>query len=94
MSRKLTENNGAGWAFAAPSVLLIGLFIILPFFLAIGFSLTDQRLISPNPTRYVGMENYRDLLGLNVLKIEPERDDTGQLVRDDDGALEYPRVRS
>ncbi|AMM83481.1 sugar ABC transporter permease [Martelella sp. AD-3] len=94
MSRKLTENNGAGWAFAAPSILLIGLFIILPFFLAIGFSLTDQRLISPNPTRYVGMENYRDLLGLNVISIEPERDDEGQLLRDDDGALEYPRVRS
>ena len=94
MSRKLTENNGAGWAFAAPSILLIGLFIILPFFLAIGFSLTDQRLISPNPTRYVGMENYRDLLGLNVIKIAPERDDSGQLVRDDDGALEYPRVRA
>ncbi|MET3598929.1 carbohydrate ABC transporter permease [Martelella mangrovi] len=94
MSRKLTENNGAGWAFAAPSVLLIGLFIILPFFLAIAFSLTDQRLISPNPTRYVGMENYRDLLGLNVIAIAPERDDSGVLVRDDDGALEYPRVRS
>ena len=94
MSRKLTENNGAGWAFAAPSILLIGLFIILPFFLAIGFSLTDQRLISPNPMRYVGMENYRDLLGLNVISIEPERDDDGQLLRDDDGALEYPRVRA
>ncbi|MGV0876869.1 sugar ABC transporter permease [Martelella sp. FLE1502] len=94
MSRKLTENNGAGWAFAAPSILLIGLFIILPFFLAIAFSLTDQRLISPNPTRYVGAENYRDLLGLNVIKLEPETADDGSLARDEDGNLEYPRVRS
>lgn len=94
MSRKLTENNGAGWAFAAPSILLIGLFIILPFFLAIAFSLTDQRLISPNPTRYVGAENYRDLLGLNVIKLEPETADDGTLARDEDGNLEYPRVRS
>lgn len=94
MSRKLTENNGAGWAFAAPSILLIGLFIILPFFLAIAFSLTDQRLISPNPTRYVGAENYRDLLGLNVIKLEPETADDGTLARDQDGNLEYPRVRS
>ncbi|MGV0818421.1 carbohydrate ABC transporter permease [Martelella sp. AMO21009] len=94
MSRRLTENNGAGWAFAAPSILLIGLFIILPFFLAIAFSLTDQRLISPNPTRYVGAENYRDLLGLNVIKLEPETADDGSLARDEDGNLEYPRVRS
>ncbi|WP_174802088.1 carbohydrate ABC transporter permease [Martelella limonii] len=94
MSRKLTENNGAGWAFAAPSTLLIGLFIILPFFLAIAFSLTDQRLISPNPTRYVGAENYRDLLGINVIRLEPEVGDDGQLARDKDGNLEYPRVRS
>ncbi|MGV0911254.1 carbohydrate ABC transporter permease [Martelella sp. FOR1707] len=94
MSRKLTENNGAGWAFAAPSILLIGLFIILPFFLAIAFSLTDQRLISPNPTRYVGAENYRDLLGLNIIKLEPETADDGTLARDEDGNLEYPRVRS
>ena len=94
MSRKLTENNGAGWAFAAPSILLIGLFIILPFFLAIAFSLTDQRLISPNPTRYVGAENYRDLLGINVIRLEPEVGDDGQLARDKDGNLEYPRVRS
>jgi multiple sugar transport system permease protein len=77
-----------------PGFGLIALFIILPFFFAFYFSLTDQRLVSPNPTQWVGLQNYRSLLAVGVLTLEPERDDAGEIVRDDDGAIEYPRVRS
>lgn len=94
MASKLTRSNGAGWAFALPGFGLIAMFIIVPFFFAFGLSLTDQRLISPNPTQYVGAENYTDMLGIGLLTLEPERNDSGALVRDDDGSLEYPRVRS
>ncbi|MDJ0827804.1 MAG: sugar ABC transporter permease [Rhodobacter sp.] len=90
---KLTQSNAAGWGFAAPAVGLVAVFIILPFFFAFAFSLTNQRLISPNPTEYVGFENYRNLLGLGVLRIEPERDDAGEIVRDAQGDPKYPRVR-
>ncbi len=79
---------------AFPGVALIATFIILPFFLAFAFSLTNQRLASPNPTEYVGFENYRELLGLAVFTLEPERDEAGQVLRDDDGAIEYPRLRN
>ncbi|MEM9341642.1 MAG: hypothetical protein AAGA87_01220 [Pseudomonadota bacterium] len=61
-SPKLTRSNRAGWLMALPGVRLIATFIILPFFLAFAFSLTNQRLASPNPTEYVGFENYSDLL--------------------------------
>jgi multiple sugar transport system permease protein len=94
LASKLTQSNGAGWAFALPGFALLALFIIVPFFLAFAFSLTDQRLISPNPTQYVGLENYRDLLGLAVITLEPKRDDAGEIVRDEDGNPEYARVRS
>jgi multiple sugar transport system permease protein len=77
-----------------PGFGLIAIFIIMPFFFAFYFSLTNQRLVSPNPTEWVGLQNYRDLLGVGVLTLEPERDDAGAIVRDDDGAIEYPRVRS
>jgi multiple sugar transport system permease protein len=77
-----------------PGFGLIALFIILPFFFAFYFSLTDQRLVSPNPTQWVGLQNYRSLLAVGVLTLEPERDDAGEIVREDDGAIEYPRVRS
>lgn len=69
------------------------LFIIVPFFLAFGLSLTNQRLASPNPTEYVGIDNYRDLLGVSLFRLEPERDDSGAVLRDDNGDIEYPRLR-
>lgn len=94
MASKLTRSTGAGWAFALPGFGLIALFIIVPFFFAFGLSLTNQRLISPNPTEYVGFENYRDLLNLSVITLEPERDDSGAVIRDGDGEIEYPRVRT
>jgi len=34
--------------------LLIFTFMILPFLMAFGFAFTNQRLISPNPTEFVG----------------------------------------
>ncbi|WP_404404023.1 carbohydrate ABC transporter permease [Pelagibacterium halotolerans] len=94
MASKLTTSNRAGWAFALPGFALIAMFIIVPFFFAFGLSLTNQRLVSPNPTQYVGFENYRSLLGLAVVTIEPERDESGALVRDEDGAIQYPRLRT
>ncbi|WP_333714834.1 carbohydrate ABC transporter permease [Yoonia sp.] len=93
MSSKLTTSNRAGWAFAAPGIVLIATFIILPFFFAFALSLTNQRLISPNPTQYVGLQNYRDMLSVSVLRLTPEQDEAGQILRDAAGTPSYPRVR-
>lgn len=94
MSSRLTRSNRAGWAFALPGFGLIAMFIILPFLFAFGLSLTNQRLVSPNPTQYVGFANYSNLLSLGVLTLEPERDAAGTITRDEAGQPEYPRVRS
>ncbi len=94
MASKLFRSNRVGWGFALPAFALIATFIILPFFFAFYFSLTNQRLISPNPTEFVGFENYRNLLKLAVVTIEPERDDSGAVVRDENGEIVYPRVRT
>lgn len=93
MSSKLTTSNRAGWAFALPGFGLISFFIVIPFFFAFYLSLTNQRLISPNPTEFVGLKNYDSLLSIGVLTIEPERDDAGAVIRGADGVPEYPRVR-
>ena len=93
MASRLTTSNRAGWAFALPGFGLIAIFIVLPFFFAFYFSLTNQRLISPNPTEFVGLDNYAQLLGVGVVTLEPERDAAGVVIRDGDGAIEYPRLR-
>ena len=56
------EEERAGWAFSAPALVLLGLFIVLPFAMAIVFSLTNQRLVSPLATGFVGLDNYVQVL--------------------------------
>lgn len=94
MASRLSTSNRAGWLMALPGFGLIILFVILPFVLAFALSFTNQRLVSPNPTEWVGLSNYRALLGVGVLHLEPERDDAGNVVTDENGAAEYPRLRS
>lgn len=48
--------------FSAPGLLLLTAFVVAPFLLAIYFSFTNERLISPLPTRWVGLDNYTDIL--------------------------------
>jgi multiple sugar transport system permease protein len=91
---KLTISKYTGWGFAFPGFSMIFLFIILPFILAIWFSLTNQRLISPNPTEFVGLENYKRLLSISLLKVEPKRNLQGHVMHGKDGEILYPRMRN
>ena len=52
----------AGLVFASPAVILLTLFMVLPFAFALYLSFTNRKLLSPLPTRWVGFENYRDVL--------------------------------
>ncbi|MFW8635693.1 carbohydrate ABC transporter permease [Cribrihabitans pelagius] len=94
MSSKLRRSNRAGWLFALPGFSLLFLFIIVPFFFAFWLSLTNQRLVSPNPAEFVGLKNYADLLSVSVITLEPERGAGGEVQRDEDGQAVYPRVRT
>ncbi len=84
----------AGWLMAAPAIALLLTFLIVPFFFAFYFSFTNQRLFSPNPTEFVGLRNFRQLLTVRTLTLEPLTDETtGEPLQDEDGATLYPRVR-
>lgn len=52
----------AAWAFSAPGLLFLLVFLILPFVLAIVFSFTNARLITPLATRFAGVDNYIEVL--------------------------------
>lgn len=83
-----------GWLMAAPAIILIFTFLILPFFMAFGFAFTNQRLITPNPTEWVGWRNFENLLTLRTFTLDPLVDEvTGQPARDEDGTLVYPALR-
>ena len=83
-----------GWLMAAPALLVLLVFLIIPFFMAFTTSFTNQRLISPNPTEFVGLQNFQNLLTVRLFTLEPSKDEaTGEILRDDDGNIEYPRLR-
>jgi multiple sugar transport system permease protein len=60
--RRPSQSGLVAWLFSAPGLLLLGAFLVAPFALALGFSFTNQRLISPLPTRFVGLDNYTAIL--------------------------------
>ena len=77
-----------------PAFLLMLVFLIAPFFAGIWYSFTDQRMISPLPTQFVGLRNYTRMLKISVLPLDPVIDpQTGQPQRDANGNLVYPRSR-
>jgi multiple sugar transport system permease protein len=52
------------WAFATPALILLLIFLLIPFFIAIYYSLTNARLVSgPLHTKFVGLSNYIQMLG-------------------------------
>ncbi|WP_428036324.1 carbohydrate ABC transporter permease, partial [Amphritea sp.] len=79
---------------SAPALLGLFMFMVLPFLMALGMSFTDQRLLSPNATEWVGLRNYDRLLNVSWLVQEPVSDADNHLQRTAEGELVYPRLRS
>jgi multiple sugar transport system permease protein len=52
------------WTFAAPALILLIIFLVIPFFIAIYYSLTNARLVlGPLHTKFIGLSNYILMLG-------------------------------
>jgi multiple sugar transport system permease protein len=81
------------WLLASPAMILMILFLIIPFLLAFYFSFTNQRLISPNPTEFLGLQNYKQLLTIKILRLDPILTETGEPVLDEEGNFTYIRER-
>lgn len=93
-TERLRETSMA-WLMLAPAAIGLTIFLIVPFLMAFQLSLTDTRLLSPNPPQFVGVENYRKLLRIEVIRMEPLKDPvTGEIQRDEQGQVLYPRPRT
>ncbi|MFN2197717.1 MAG: carbohydrate ABC transporter permease [Anaerolineales bacterium] len=58
------EESVMAWVFSAPAIILLIVFLVVPFIMAVGLSFTDQRLIpNPNlPTKIVWFRNFVRLI--------------------------------
>ncbi len=59
----LGNESTAAWAFLAPALILLLVFLITPFIMSLVLSFTSQRLVSPLPTKIIGLRNYIRLFG-------------------------------
>src|SRR5215216_3860109 len=51
-----------GWLMAAPALILLAVFMLVPALISFGLAFTDQRLApGPLPTRFVGLGNFTRL---------------------------------
>jgi multiple sugar transport system permease protein len=92
--RRLNEMFTA-WMFMAPAALGLLVFMVIPFLMAFYLSLTDTRLMSPDPPELIGLENYSSLLRIDVISMDPLVDEeTGEVVLDEEGNVQYPRART
>lgn len=64
LSGRRRDESIMAWVFSAPALLLLIVFLVVPFIMAIGLGFTDQRLIpNPNlPTQFIGFRNFLRLV--------------------------------
>src|SRR5947208_15433621 len=58
LKARVGQDSVAPWLFSLPAILMLLAFLVAPFVLAIVFSFTNLRLLSPIPLRFVGLQNY------------------------------------
>ncbi len=63
----LESRDGLGWLLTSPALALLAAFLAYPFLLGVWLSFTDSRIA--NPGRWVGLENFRYLLGDGVFRL-------------------------
>jgi len=63
---KLTRRQkeaSIGWLFLSPWIIGFILLKALPILAALGISLTDFHMLTPEATKFIGLENYKQFLG-------------------------------
>jgi multiple sugar transport system permease protein len=58
-------------AFGGPALFGLAMFLALPFLMALVLTFTDQRLVSPEGSHFVGLRNYERLLSVTTLVQQP-----------------------
>lgn len=56
--KKLTKENLTGLAFITPAVVLLSIFLLVPFILTIGNSFTNYNILKPGATEFTGLKNF------------------------------------
>ena len=58
---KAKPRSWQGFAFTSPAIVLLVVFFFVPVFLCFALAFTNARLISPEPAKFTGLDNFQRL---------------------------------
>lgn len=58
VKRKFNKESATGIAFVAPALILLLVFLVIPFILTIYYGFTDYNLLKPDEKTLIGVQNY------------------------------------
>ena len=73
---KKAENKTAR-LLAAPGLILIGIFTIIPIALALTLGFTNAQLLAPTNPDFTGLNNFKTLLGVSAVTLHAEKNADG-----------------
>lgn len=56
--KRMTKENWTGLAFIAPALILLFVFLFIPFFMTVGYSFTNYNILKPGKMEFVGIKNF------------------------------------
>lgn len=56
--KRMTKENWTGLAFIAPALVLLFVFLFIPFFMTVGYSFTNYNILKPDKMEFVGLKNF------------------------------------
>ncbi|MEO6004562.1 MAG: sugar ABC transporter permease [Opitutus sp.] len=62
MTTTIRHSRRVAWAFLAPALILLGVFVAWPLLRAAIWSFTNADLLAPNDSHWTGVSNYADVL--------------------------------
>ncbi len=71
MDKMMRQEQRAAWMLLAPTLFIIFLIAIYPLGSAFVKSFTNETFASDEPTKFIGLGNYAELLGMTLKKLPP-----------------------
>lgn len=58
VKKRISKESATGFAFVAPALILLFVFLIIPFGLSISYSFMDYNILKPDEKTFIGFKNF------------------------------------
>lgn len=77
------------WMLLLPAIIIFALIAFYPLVSVFYYSTTNKKFASDKPTEFVGLDNYRMMLSMDIFEIPAKKDKDGNVKTDEKGSIVY-----